>query len=99
MYIINENNEIDKKIHILRLENIYQDMFMFGYSDFNVFDNATNKNTMNYFTLLTDESIDMINDYYKKDFEYFSFTMIDRKQNKKIKKTTQQKENKTNKKK
>lgn len=76
MYLINEQNEIDKRITILNLENIHQDMFMMGYNDFNVFDNITNKNSMNYFSLLTDNSINMINKYYKKDFEYFSFKMI-----------------------
>jgi hypothetical protein len=50
-------------------------MYELGYKDFNSYDNV-NTNKINYFTLLNDNSIKMINDYYTKDFELFNFNMI-----------------------
>ena len=75
-FLINEYGTISENIHILRLENINQDMYELGFPDFNICDNVTNKFQLNYFTLLTNESIKIINKFYKKDFKMLDYRKI-----------------------
>ena len=75
LYVVDENNNICTNIICIKINDINQKMYELGYKDFNSYDNV-NTNKINYFTLLNDNSIKIINDYYQKDFELFNFNMI-----------------------
>lgn len=83
LYILDENNEINKNIIILKnenlneeIKNIYFPNFNIDLSDFNFNSNKTHRNEIDYKSLLNKESIDIINLYYSKDFEYFNYDKI-----------------------
>lgn len=75
-YLITETGEINKNIIIMRTENLTNDMKSLGYKDFSFEHNITNRNKIDYRILLNVNSINLINNFYKKDFEYFNYTMI-----------------------
>ena len=75
LYVVDENDNICTNIICIKINDINQKMYELGYKDFNSYDNV-NTNKINYFTLLNDNSIKIINDYYIKDFELFNFNMI-----------------------
>ena len=80
MYIIDELGEIINNITILRTETLTSDMKLIGFSDFNhnlqkSKCNIESKNTK-YISVLNTDSIKLINNYYKRDFELFGYTMI-----------------------
>lgn len=75
LYLLN-NNIIDDKIIIMKTETLKEDMIKNGYIDFNNKVNVTFKDKIDYMTLLNKQSIELINTYYAKDFEYFNYTMI-----------------------
>ena len=75
MYLIDQNNNIPENIICIKINDINQKMYEFGYQDFNSYENVNNTH-INYFLLLNDNSIKIINDYYSKDFDIFKFTMI-----------------------
>tara|TARA_B110000971_G_scaffold178717_1_gene184732 strand:+ start:685 stop:1302 length:618 start_codon:yes stop_codon:yes gene_type:complete len=75
-YLINNKNIIDKNITILKTENLTNGMKSQGYEDFDLEDNKTHRNKINYIELLNENSINLINKFYKKDFEYFNYNMI-----------------------
>lgn len=75
-YLIDSNGNINKDIIIMKTETLNNDMINNGFLDFNLNENVTHRNNLNYISLLNDESIKLINDYYKKDFEYFNYEMI-----------------------
>ena len=62
-------------IIILKQETLDKDMHKIGYTDFNQRYNE-NQNKVDYFDYLNKESIAIINNFYKKDFELFSYRMI-----------------------
>ena len=76
-FLVDNNGNIPRNIVILKTENLHQEMKDIGFSDFNY---SENKNrigkSINYYDLLTEESIRMINDFYDKDFELFGYTKI-----------------------
>jgi len=85
LFVTDENNKLLTNIRILRTENLNNDMFNIGYTDFNINYNCNyNCNyTCNYSTkdlsykdYLNDDSINLINTYYKKDFELLCYNMI-----------------------
>ena len=76
-YLINNKNIIDKNITILKTENLTNGMKSQGYEDFDLEDNKTHRNKINYIELLNENSINLINKFYKKDFEYFNYNMIE----------------------
>jgi len=76
-FIIDNNNKIDEKIIILKCEALNEQMNVLGFPDFEKFCNYTNTSiNKNYLKYLNDNSISMINHYYKLDFEYFKYDMI-----------------------
>ena len=75
-YLINNKNIIDKNITILKTENLTNGMKSQGYEDFDLEDNKTHRNKINYIELLNENSINLINKFYKKDYEYFNYNMI-----------------------
>jgi hypothetical protein len=73
-FIVDENDEIYKKVHILRFENLNESMKNINFIDF---DNKVNVGTYNkqkeYFN---EKSIKLINEFYEKDFILFNYEMM-----------------------
>lgn len=78
-FIIDKNNKINQNIIILKCENLNEQMKILGFPDFEKFCNYTNTNNnfnKNYLKYLNDNSISLINNYYKLDFEYFNYEKL-----------------------
>lgn len=76
-FLTDNDNKILKDIIILNSETLNDQMNELGFPEFSNFCNQTNtKITKDYYDYLNEASIKMINDYYKKDFEYFNYTML-----------------------
>lgn len=69
-------NKICELIILLRTETLDEDMKKNGYMDFNLKSNVSNKDSLCYMDMLNEDSIKLINEYYKLDFEYFGYAMI-----------------------
>jgi hypothetical protein len=63
------------KITILRTESLNQDMVRLGYVDFNI-KHLQNKNKVDYYSFLNNNSIKLINTFYDKDFQLFGYKKI-----------------------
>ena len=75
-FITNDKGEIIQNIHILKTENLKNDMNNLCYSDFDVFENI-NVNKVNYYNYLGNNSIDIINQFYHLDFILFNYDKIE----------------------
>ena len=80
MYIIDEMGKIIDNITILRTETLTNDMKLIGFADFNC-NLQTSKCSIEpketkYISLLNQNSITLINNYYKRDFELFGYKML-----------------------
>ena len=77
LYLIdkNNNNELLKNLIILKTENLNNDMYNNGYTDFNLFEQVNKNKNLNYNSYLNNKSIKLINTLYEKDFEYFNYEM------------------------
>jgi 23S rRNA A1618 N6-methylase RlmF len=76
-YILDENKQLLKNIKIVKTETLQQDMIQLGYNDFDIFINKNKRNekeTIHYMNLLNQKSMDLIYEYYKKDFEIFGYS-------------------------
>jgi len=73
-FLINHDNEIPEEIYILSQENLNKNMEKLGYSEFIYF--CKDLTEQSYISYLSKKSIEMINLFYKKDFEYFGYEMI-----------------------
>ena len=71
-YLIDEDNEIMKDICILRTESLTSDIHKLGYTDFNLHVHKNSKK-VNYNDYLNSECIELINEYYDKDFKLFNY--------------------------
>jgi hypothetical protein len=81
MYITDSNGELIENIIILRTETLTADMKHIGFTDFN-YNLQTSKSNLEpkdtkYSGALNKKSIHLINDYYKRDFELFGYTMLE----------------------
>jgi hypothetical protein len=74
-YFITYNDTIPDNIKILKTEKLTEMMRQNNYIDFNFHHNKTNSD-IDYIKLLTKDSIRLINEMYKKDFELFGYEMI-----------------------
>ena len=74
-FIIDKNKNIIPDLHILHTETLTTDMKNLGFDDFNVFENA-NPNKLNYYKYLNNDSIQLINQFYDKDFSLFGYEKI-----------------------
>lgn len=70
-FVTDENGELIENIKIFKTETLTDELKEYGFVDYDY--RTENKNYMNY---LSKESISMINNYYKRDFELFGYTMI-----------------------
>jgi hypothetical protein len=75
LYLINENGDIPKRIKIIRNEKLNRQMHDLGYTDFDIHIQK-NPKTLDYFEYFNQNTIQMINEHYKKDFEYFGYTTL-----------------------
>jgi hypothetical protein len=75
-FLADSYDNINKDVKIIRNENMNEDMKSLGFNDFNVHKNVTFKNKLNYYNYLNNNSINLINNYYQKDFEIFNYKMI-----------------------
>jgi hypothetical protein len=71
--IKNITNKIDDDIIILRTESLTDDMHKIGFDDFHEYENKT-PNKQTHINFLTEESKNMIYEYYKIDFDSFGYT-------------------------
>jgi hypothetical protein len=74
-FVTDENGILIHGITIMHTETLDADMHNFGYTDFNLKYN-TNTIEVDYMDYLNQESIDLINQYYSKDFEMFGYEKI-----------------------
>ena len=77
IYLIDIDNKINQNIIIIKNENMNEEIKKLGFNDFNQNDNITHKGKCDYTIFLNNDSIELINIYYKKDFEYFDYKMIE----------------------
>lgn len=78
-FVVDKSGELLKNIQIVKQETLDDDMERIGYPQFkHMQSQLTNKvfDNQKYINLLNDESIQLINDYYKRDFELFQYNMI-----------------------
>lgn len=72
-FLVNEHDIIDKDITIMKTENLKNDMYDYGFSDFNLNINRNKYNLSTYDKFFNDDIIDLVNFKYHKDFEYFNY--------------------------
>jgi hypothetical protein len=73
-FITDDDNNIINNIIILKTETLNNDMKNIGYNDFNL-NILKNKLNINYNDYLNDNSINVINSFYEKDFKLFNYNM------------------------
>jgi len=74
-FITFENGTLIPNIIIMKTETLTYDMILNGYDDFDLKDQS-NKTTKDYMEFFNKDSILLINDIYKKDFQMFQYTMV-----------------------
>ena len=77
-FVVDDNNNLIKKITILYFENFKKELIDYGFKDFNIHiqKNIIKEEKKNYMSYLNKDSIKLINEYYKKDFELFGYKML-----------------------
>ena len=76
-FVINNNNEVNENIIIIKCEALNEQMDKLGFPNFKNFCKKTNtKENTNYMKYLTNNSLKKINEYYKLDFYYFNYNII-----------------------
>jgi hypothetical protein len=75
MFIIDENNNVNKNLKIIKTETLTDDLKNVGFDDFHFFVNSDNINK-DYSKYYNSDSIKLVNEYYEKDFFYFGYEMI-----------------------
>lgn len=71
-FLLNDENELDDKIKIFKTETLTEELHNYGFEDYEWDGEITT-----YYHLLTDDSIDLINEYYREDFRIFNYEMIE----------------------
>jgi hypothetical protein len=73
LYLIDEKGKLPEDIYILNQKTLNADMHALGFTDFNIHSQINSQGGIDYLKFLNRESIYWINEYYKKDFEYFGY--------------------------
>jgi len=80
-FVVDSSGHLWDGVEIAHLENITEELSRIGFDDFNNWDYANSERkadkSMDYSQYLNDKSIQLINDYYFKDFEAFGYDRID----------------------
>jgi len=76
-FLIDKNNTIIPNITIFKTETLTEDFKNYGFKDFDLrfHKNKQNINKEKYSNYLNNDSIKLINEFYKKDFELFNYEM------------------------
>ena len=75
-YLVDNLQNINEKIYIIKNENLTCSMKKLGYDDFDIWENCSYKNNFDYTTLLNSDSIKLLNEFYSKDFELFGYEKL-----------------------
>jgi hypothetical protein len=75
-FLINHSGELLKNLIVMRTESLSDDMRSHGYMDFNIFANIGTNRDQDYMNYLSEDSINLINVVYEKDFILFGYQMI-----------------------
>jgi hypothetical protein len=76
LFITDTTGKLIDSIIILRTESLTNDMFNNGFTDFNLCEQNNNQiNKKKYDEYLNTDSIKLINEFYKKDFELFNYEL------------------------
>jgi hypothetical protein len=62
-----------QKITIMKNEHLNDNMYNYGFKDFDENANKTHRGKINYIDMLSDKAKNLIYNYYKKDFELFDY--------------------------
>jgi hypothetical protein len=80
LFLINDMGNIIENVTILHTETLTEDMERMGYIDFNRFDQVSKCRTISgitkYSNYLNREAVELINAYYKRDFELFGYSFL-----------------------
>jgi hypothetical protein len=80
LFLINDMGNIIENLTILHTETLTEDMERIGYIDFNRFDQVSKCRTISgitkYSNYLNRDAIELINTYYKRDFELFNYSFL-----------------------
>ena len=76
LYLLDNNNELLKDIIILKTENLNNQMIDLGYKDFNFHSLNSRVDKRDIRKFLNNMSIQLINNFYAKDFEIFGYDKI-----------------------
>lgn len=76
-FLIDQNNKIIPEVTIFKTETLTEDLKKYGFTDFDlkIHQNRLNIKKENYKNYLNNDSIKLINEFYKKDFELFNYDM------------------------
>lgn len=86
-FLIGESNKVDDRIKILKSETLNEDLRNLGgvFAEFNVKENVnlavsawsqSDNKRPSYISLLSSQTINLINEIYEKDFEFFGYTRL-----------------------
>ena len=75
-YIIDIDGNINNNIKIFRCENLKNDMINDGFYKFDYYANKNKIEKIDYYKFLNKNSINLINNYYKKDFKLFNYKQL-----------------------
>ena len=80
LYLINDIGQILENVTILHTETLTEDMKSIGYSDFDHYYQVSKckvkTGNTKYSSYLNRSAIELINNYYKRDFELFNYDML-----------------------
>ncbi len=79
MFILDKQHQMLPNIHVMKMETLQEDMHNYGFDDFNLVIN-TNRAKIDgttYRLMLNKKSIALINEFYKVDFEWFDYPMLE----------------------
>lgn len=80
LYLINDIGQILENVTILHTETLTEDMKCIGYSDFDHYYQVSKckvkTGNTKYSSYLNRSAIELINNYYKRDFELFNYDML-----------------------
>lgn len=75
LFLIDNDENLIKNITIFKTETLTHDLIHNGYPDFYIYLNR-NYLSIDHISYLNNDSIQLINDFYDKDFEYFNYEKI-----------------------
>ena len=75
-FLLDNNDKLVSNILVLNTETLTNDMKNLGFKNFNFKELKNKHSDINYYDYLNNTSIDLINNYYDKDFTIFSYDKI-----------------------